>query len=92
MKVSYNGIWKLLIDHEMKKTDSLLNDDASKRPKYFATRGGHPLEDDMMAALQECAKETPFENTIEKVSGQKFPDIVAAKFYGVEVKNTKDNH
>lgn len=76
----------------MKETDALLNDDASKRPKYYATRGGRPLEDDVMAALQQCAKGTPFENTIEKVSGQKFPDIVAAKFYGVEVKSTKDNH
>ena len=46
----------------------------------------------MKAALDECAKGTVFENTIEKVSGQKFPDIVAARFYGVEVKSTKDNH
>ena len=23
MKVSYNGLWKLLIDHEMKKMDSV---------------------------------------------------------------------
>lgn len=76
----------------MKKTDFLLNDDAKKRPKYYAARGGNPLEDDVKAALDECAKGTPFENTIEKVSGQKFPDIVAAKFYGVEVKSTKENH
>lgn len=76
----------------MKDTDSLLNHDALQRPTYYAGRGGNPLEDDVKAALDECAKGTPFENTIEKVSGQKFPDIVAAKFYGVEVKSTKDNH
>jgi len=76
----------------MAKTDILLNDDALKRPKYYATRAGNPLEDDVADALRECAKGTPFENTIEKISGQKFPDIIAAKYYGVEVKSTKDNH
>ncbi|MFR2028091.1 MAG: hypothetical protein ACLS44_00245 [Christensenellales bacterium] len=76
----------------MKHADEFLNRDALQRPKYYANRGGNPLEDDVKAALDECAKGTPFENTIEKVSGQKFPDIVAAKFYGVEVKSTKENH
>ena len=76
----------------MTRTDILLNEDAAKRPAYYVTRGGNPLEDDVKLALEECAKGTSFENTIEKISGQKFPDIVAAKFYGVEVKSTKDNH
>ena len=76
----------------MQQTDQLLNDDARKSPKYYATRGGNPLEDDVLSALQVTSKGTPFENTIEKISGQKFPDIIAAKFYGIEVKSTKDNH
>lgn len=76
----------------MRRTDELLNHDALQRPKYYAGRGGSPLEDDVKAALDECAKGTVFANTIKKVSGQKFPDIVAAKFYGVEVKSTKNNH
>lgn len=76
----------------MHRTDWLLNQDAQQRPFYYAKRNGSPLEDDVKAALEESAKGTPFENTIEKVSGQKFPDIVAAKFYGVEVKSTKSNH
>lgn len=76
----------------MARTDELLNKDALKRPEYYSGRGGSPLEDDVKLALDECAKGTPFENTIEKVSGQKFPDIVAAKFYGVEVKSTKGDH
>lgn len=76
----------------MNNTDRLLNEDALNRPEYYATRGGSPLEDDVKAALEESAKGTSFENTIEKVSGQKFSDIVAAKFYGVEVKSTKENH
>lgn len=76
----------------MARTDLFLNEDAAKRPKYYASRGGNPLEDDVKAALDECAKGTPFENTIEKVSGQKFPDIVAANYFGIEVKSTKDDH
>ena len=54
----------------MLKTDRALNEDAKKRPKYYATRGGNPLEDDVKSALEECAIGTPFENTIEKISGQ----------------------
>lgn len=76
----------------MVKTDQLLNADALKRPQYYVARGGNPLEDDVKAALDECAKGTPFQGTIEKISGHKFPDIVAAKFYGVEVKSTKEDH
>lgn len=76
----------------MKHTDELLNADALNRPTYYKSRNGSPLEDDVKVALDECSKGTPFENTIEKISGQKFPDIVVSKFYGVEVKSTKENH
>ena len=76
----------------MLKTDKLLNDDAQRRPKYYATRGGNPLEDDVMEALQESSIGTPFANTIVKVSGQKFHDIIASNYYGVEVKSTKEDH
>jgi hypothetical protein len=76
----------------MRRTDELLNYDALQRQDYYVTRNGMPLEDDVKGALDECAKNTPFENTIVKISGQKFPDIIATKFYGVEVKSTKSNH
>lgn len=76
----------------MLETDIFLNNDALTRYDYYSKRNGSLLEHDVKAALEECAKNTPFENTIEMVSGQKFPDIVAAKFYGVEVKSTKENH
>ena len=76
----------------MRKTDELLNADARRRPTYYASRGGNPLEDDVKEALDESARGTVFEHTIEKVSGQRFPDIVAAQYYGVEVKSTKDDH
>lgn len=76
----------------MKRTDDILNRDALLRPDYYASRGGNPLEDDVKDALDESSKGTSFEGTIEKVSGQRFPDIVASNYYGVEVKSTKDDH
>ena len=76
----------------MLKTDILLNQDALSRPDYYATRGGNPLEDDVKAALEESAKGSSFAGTIEKISGQRFPDIIAQKYYGIEVKSTKDDH
>lgn len=76
----------------MKKTDAYLNNDAKTRSAYYKTRAGKLLEDDVEAALNKCAINTPFAGTIVKVSGQKFPDIVASNFYGIEVKSTKENH
>lgn len=76
----------------MQKTDILLNDDASKREEYYTGRGGKLLENDVYEAISESAKGTAFEGTIELVSGASFPDIVANKFYGVEVKSTIKNH
>jgi hypothetical protein len=53
---------------------------------------GNKLEIVVANVMAENAKGTPFENSIELISGQKFPDIIANKFYGVEVKTTKQNH
>jgi hypothetical protein len=69
---------------------SRLNDDAKKRSDYYLTRNGQPLEDDVKDILDKAAINTKFEGTIEKISGQRFPDIVAGKYYGVEVKSSKD--
>lgn len=76
----------------MQRTDDLLNRKAQENPDYFRTRGGSLLEDDVLDALNECAEGTPFAGTILKVSGQKFPDIVVSRRYGVEVKSTKEDH
>jgi len=53
---------------------------------------GNKLENVVADVMAEKAMGTPFENSIELISGQKFPDIIANKFYGVEVKTTKQNH
>ena len=93
MIISENTKPELNIFRElMNRTDIILNDDAERRPAYYSSRGGNPLEDDVLAALEEGAIGTPFANTITKVSGQRFPDIVAGKYYGVEVKSTKSDH
>lgn len=73
----------------MANTDLLLNTDAKTRETYYKKRGGKDLEVDVFQAIQRSAMGTSFEGTIELVSGSSFPDIVAHKYYGVEVKSTE---
>lgn len=42
--------------------------------------------------MTDLAVGSSFENSIELISGQKFPDIIANKYYGIEVKTTTKNH
>lgn len=78
-------------DLVLKATD-ILNVEASRNNAYFVTRNAQKLEDDVVDALNKAAVDTPFAGSIQKVSGQYFPDIVAARFFGVEVKSSKDEH
>lgn len=68
-----------------------MNDKAKVEPEYYLSKGAQKLELEVKSALDIVAKGTKFESTIQIISGQKFPDIVAAKYYGVEVKSTKDD-
>jgi hypothetical protein len=65
---------------------------ANDSPKSILDLEGRNFEPLVKEVLDEKAKGTPFENTIELIGGQKFPDIIAKKFYGIEVKTTKQNH
>ncbi len=76
----------------MRKTDILLNNEARQNELYFANRSGILLERDVCDALIKCAEGTTFEGSIQLVSGASFPDIIANKYYGVEVKSTNKNH
>lgn len=76
----------------MSRIDTALNADAVRNPDYYTQRGGWSLESDVEAAAKECAKNTKFEGSIKLVSGSSFPDIVAAKYYGIEVKSTSKDH
>jgi len=70
----------------------MLNADAEIRADYYSERHAQLLEDDVLDALKKSAYGTNFlPESIVKISGQKFQDIVAEKYYGVEVKTSKDN-
>lgn len=62
-----------------------------KRVLLRIKRVGLLVEENVRDHLIEASKGTPFQGTIQLVSGKSFPDIVAARYYGVEVKSTKDN-
>lgn len=76
----------------MLKTDDLLNKEAVGNEAYYTNRNGTELEADVCRALTKSACGTAFEGSIQLVSGASFPDIVANRFYGVEVKSTNKNH
>jgi hypothetical protein len=69
-----------------------LNSHANKSPKVISVLNGNKLEPYVRDVLTDLAIGTPFENSIELIGGQKFPDIVARKYYGIEVKTTTQNH
>lgn len=75
----------------VKKANDFLNDDARKREGYYLSKNGEKLEDEVVNALIDAARFTPFDGSIVKVSGHKFPDIVAGKYFGVEVKSSKND-
>ena len=93
MVVSVNSEPKLSdFNKLLEKTLTNLKEDSKKKSEHYLTLLGTKLENQVLNVMQDCAKGTSFENSIELISGQKFPDIIANKFYGVEVKTTKQNH
>jgi len=74
------------------RMDRALNQDARQREDYYTTRGGKKLEEDVYRAITHCAVGTPFEGSVELVSGASFPDIVAKGMFGIEVKSTEKDH
>ena len=73
-------------------TTNILKENSIKQNDRYLKLLGDKLEDEVYEVMCSCAQNTPFEGTIELVSGQKFPDIIANNYYGVEVKSTKQNH
>jgi len=69
-----------------------LNKDAQANTSYYINQAGRKLEQNIFDMMCDKAKGTCFEGTIDLVSGQKFPDIVSKKIFGVEVKSTTQNH
>lgn len=90
MILSDNGRAELTQFHSlMRKLDAALNSDAQKRESYYVGRTGLKLEHDVYDALCDCAIGTPFQHSIQLISGASFPDIVLGQRYGVEVKSTE---
>lgn len=76
----------------MDNTLRTLDFESKKNQEKYLGLLGNKLESVVADVMADKAKGTPFENSIELISGQKFPDIIANQFYGVEVKSTKQNH
>ena len=78
---------QLLID-----TLAALNELSRQDTGRIARLGGSRLEPFIKEVMDDLATNTRFEGSIELVSGQRFPDIIANRYYGVEVKSTTQNH
>ncbi|MES2566256.1 MAG: hypothetical protein V4565_05285 [Bacteroidota bacterium] len=76
----------------LNSTITELNSHAKKSAKTVSVLAGNKLEPYVKDVMTDLAVGTPFENSIECIGGQKFPDIIAKKYYGIEVKTTTQNH
>ena len=83
-----NDEFNILLNHTL---ETLTQESKRKENEYLKLLG-IKLENKVIDIMSDRAKGTPFENSIELISGQKFPDIIANNYYGVEVKTTKQNH
>lgn len=86
-------------DKLLNSTITELNTHAKKSTQRVSTLIGRNLEPYVKDVMSNLAIGTPFENSIELIGGQKFPDIVSRipnliekKYYGIEVKTTTQNH
>jgi hypothetical protein len=84
----------------MDRTNACLNERASYNPQLYKTLNGTALESIVCDTMKELCSNTSFKpNDIELKSEQNFPDIIttyfnseqARRYYGVEVKTTKEN-
>ncbi|MEG2666313.1 MAG: hypothetical protein RSA02_04790, partial [Bacteroidales bacterium] len=68
----------------LKDTVISLQQEAIREQDKYLLLNGNKLENKVVDVMNKKAKGTPFENSIELISGQRFPDIIANRFYGVE--------
>lgn len=78
--------------HFMHLAELWLNDASESQKTLFRKCGGTEMEHIVLKALKDVAPQTSFSaGSIELVSGLRFPDILAAGHFGVEVKSTKSD-
>ncbi len=70
------------------ETVSIMSQMAMERVGVYKNTNSEEFEQVVCNTMIKAAKGRPFENAIKLESGYSFPDIVARKIYGVEVKTT----
>ena len=77
----------------MERTETILNSEAKKSPEDYKRLNASSLETCAVDKIRMACEGSPFDaDEVRLVSGQRFPDIVAEQYYGIEVKSTKENH
>nr|WP_314669994.1 hypothetical protein [uncultured Porphyromonas sp.] len=77
----------------MKRTESILNSEALANPDKYKQLNSNTLEECAVEKIKLACESSPFDaNEVYLISGQRFPDIIAEKYYGIEVKSTKGDH
>jgi len=76
----------------VERVTDALNQKARSNPDIFRGSEGRNLETLVYDQVCETAQGTEFEDTVELISGQRFPDIVVKKCFGLEVKSTTQDH
>ncbi len=76
----------------MDRTENILNDEAKANPSDYKGLTSSTAEICAVDKIRMACAGSPFDaNDVKLVSGQRFPDIVADKYYGIEVKTTKED-
>lgn len=73
-----------LLEKSRKLMLDFLRDKKNISPTYFETI--------VFEQMREASKGTDFEGTVKQTGAHAFPDIIANKFFGVEVKMTLSDH
>ncbi len=77
----------------MDRTEKILNQEALANPNEYKRLNSSTLEPCAVEKIKLACADSPFDaNEVKLISGQRFPDIIAEKYYGVEVKSTKEDH
>ena len=77
----------------MNRTETILNNEAAATPKEYGHLTPSDLETCAVNQIKLACANSPFDaNEVQLISGQRFPDIVANRYYGIEVKSTKEDH
>lgn len=93
MVISVNPIpEKSLFQKLLDDTLSTLQIEAKNKEGEYLSLIGRKLENVVADIMKANAIGTPFQDSIELISGQKFPDIIAKKYYGLEIKTSQQNH